>query len=1234
MRRGVIGGGWRIVTVIVVILLGLVGGTMPTQAAEENFPAGSLIIPMDSHYQPEDDGGILEAYGLVYYLLAHVDANGDPDITIYWIINDQKTTVDGVDVVIEDLTLTDPTDAVPESTDGAVVKYYNHDNTSQLLGAHQAGNEKTYRSGDTFQRVTYSGAPFIIHQRDAAKAKEVINHFTWAAVDVHEAQVPFKANVHREMIGTPPRIALMNNDEDPTSGNAAILEAYLRLAGICTDVYEIITPNQVRDGILQTKEYDFLWAPHWAGYEKNGVDADGDGVLDVEEIVANVRQFLEAGKALFAECASIEVFEHSENGHFLSTHGFGHNGGTMDPATIVYNNVIASYPQVADYQYVPEGGHLHNWRPFVKGVDETTYSNKLGSPPTQDSAYHSDVTRFVSDDTGWDYYVGGHLDGDTSKGYVVYLGGHKYAQECSTSKGGEPPSSKGPTCAENRLRLQFEFTEKFEETLTFTVLEVNGEPYREGDPFTFDFSSSAKDGDKKIKDIIVTNESGSEQTITSIKMTWEPEKTDRDKKIKLKKIKDTTNSKDYDNRDQESGHTIEIPDGGLCLAANGDAITGGEEVSATTSGGDTIGCTDNAGCSWKNIAGVRFVLNTLFDIKFMIISHEYVRSAPVIRHPYLYQGSYEWPSWRGHFRRYDVTATTTEGAAEWDTADAGHIPDPQDGNGEFNNPLYARQVFTSQRLWDANNDKWVWGVVDFEQASLDTVTYQDKNGDAIVSLTLRQELAITPDNGDDTDEIRVVERLRGRTWDAATGSWKTMKNLLGGIVHSSPVIVSPNSRTNPNRSEVAYVGDVTGMLHAIDTESGDEKWAFIPRHQLDRLQNDRADANAVQNFAGIDASPVAKDVYFDHDGDGTKEWRTVLIVTDGAGGNGLTVLDVTDPDYDTSAARFNWKVLWEFENPEFGAASKAAINQIKVPVYDAEGNVTGHEEKQVVFVSTGFTEAQKSSYGGHGGINVFALDLATGNLLWHFLQDYASAINDIPGAVTLYDVDGDSYMDYLYVGDMEGRLWELSAVDGSNPSGVDGEQLDLLGNPRQIPLWNAGSGNPISVSPAVTRINPVIVIFGTGGTDWASDSQQYAVYAVRTDKQPSPTYSGGSGTLYWKWELPVGEKVWSAPTITKYQVFIATSYGKMESAKPSDDLTDTRGKLYEFSLKETEGTYSDGSAKAKKVHEIDVEKVRGSLYVDREHLYMTTVTNKIYQFGGNTFGKSNIVSLKAWRQLN
>jgi hypothetical protein len=48
-----------------------------------------------------------------------------------------------------------------------------------------------------------------------------------------------------------------------------------------------------------------------------------------------------------------------------------------------------------------------------------------------------------------------------------------------------------------------------------------------------------------------------------------------------------------------------------------------------------------------------------------------------------------------------------------------------------------------------------------------------------------------------------------------------------------------------------------------------------------------------------------------------------------------------------------------------------------------------------------------------------------------------------------------------------------------------------------------------------------------------------------------------------------------------------------------------------------------------------VGKVRGSIYVDRQHAYMTTIDGQIIQIGGEDFsaGSSSNVSMITWRQL-
>jgi len=363
-----------------------------------------------------------------------------------------------------------------------------------------------------------------------------------------------------------------------------------------------------------------------------------------------------------------------------------------------------------------------------------------------------------------------------------------------------------------------------------------------------------------------------------------------------------------------------------------------------------------------------------------------------------------------------------------------------------------------------------------------------------------------------------------------------------------------------------------------------------------------------------------KDIFYDHDNNsGTpKAFRAILVCPEGFGGNYIFALDITDPD--------NWSVLWEVTETDanspgggMGHAYRVASNRVKFPVKDPNDKIIGYEAKWMFFAETGYSSTAED----HGGINVFAFDLITGAKLWHFSEEYGDAVNDIPGAVTLFDIDHDNFIDRVYVGDMNGRFWELNAVDGTNPHGTDG-------NNKQIPLWNCGVGKPISVSPAVTLLNGhVILIFGTGGTDWAADNQSYAIYTIdASNLQGNKSYATGAGTLLWKIDLDVGEKVWSSPSIAAGELYFATGFGKMESSDPRQDIPSmgqASGDLYSISLED--GSISWTIA--------NIGKVRGSVYIDRQHVYSTTIDNQILQFGGESFsqGSSNNVRLNTWRHL-
>jgi len=130
---------------------------------------------------------------------------------------------------------------------------------------------------------------------------------------------------------------------------------------------------------------------------------------------------------------------------------------------------------------------------------------------------------------------------------------------------------------------------------------------------------------------------------------------------------------------------------------------------------------------------------------------------------------------------------------------------------------------------------------------------------------------------------------------------------------------------NLTRDRVLYVGANDGMLHAFtvgvwdsssevfllkSTESaeiGKERWFYIPSTRLSEIKDC---ARATYGTDGgcahrtmVDLSSAAYDVKIDVDGDGTREWRTVLLGGLRGGGDLYFAVDVTDPS--------NPVVLWE-----------------------------------------------------------------------------------------------------------------------------------------------------------------------------------------------------------------------------------------------------------------------------------------------------------------------------------
>ena len=341
-----------------------------------------------------------------------------------------------------------------------------------------------------------------------------------------------------------------------------------------------------------------------------------------------------------------------------------------------------------------------------------------------------------------------------------------------------------------------------------------------------------------------------------------------------------------------------------------------------------------------------------------------------------------------------------------------------------------------------------------------------------------------------------------------------IRNLpLGDIFHSNSVIVGSPSQffedvgfsgtggfylNNKDRTKVIIVGGNDGMLHAFNTATGVEQWAFIPNSLLKNL-------NSMQTTHTyyIDSSPKAADVWFyNNSTDTTKsadEWKTVLVCGLRKGGKTYFALDITDT--------LNPKYLWEFPKSTDAATlaivgqswSEPAIGRVKVEV--------GGElyERWVAFIGGGLDPSEKKDKDATIGRAFFVIDIKTGDIIWQFSYDNKDAVKKwmthaLPASPTAVDTHLDGYVDKVYIGDLGGQMWVFDVSFNEST-----KKSDSLWSGNRLFKAQAAGGEKHNIyyQPAVAFDKNGIpwVYFGTGDREDPKDfkNEQEGFYAVKDD---------------------------------------------------------------------------------------------------------------------------------------
>ena len=268
---------------------------------------------------------------------------------------------------------------------------------------------------------------------------------------------------------------------------------------------------------------------------------------------------------------------------------------------------------------------------------------------------------------------------------------------------------------------------------------------------------------------------------------------------------------------------------------------------------------------------------------------------------------------------------------------------------------------------------------------------------------------------DDIDRELLINFIRGENPD------NTIRYHMGDMLHSDPLVVTYASAGNDiAKKQYIFVGTNEGYLHAFDTTTGEEKFAFMPKELLENIlpQYLNVDGN---HLYGIDGA-------ISHWQDKVTKKR-YLYFGMRRGGTSFYALDITDID--------NPRLLWKksaIDYPSMGQSWSA-------PYLDRIGFGEIGDKREAVIISGGYDdiEDRNNSKGllkldnaskdvkTRVGKDILILDAKTGEKLWSLKDSLGNSdiTDSIPGGIRVLDTNNNNIADRMYFADTGGNVWRL-----------------------------------------------------------------------------------------------------------------------------------------------------------------------------------------------------------------
>lgn len=379
--------------------------------------------------------------------------------------------------------------------------------------------------------------------------------------------------------------------------------------------------------------------------------------------------------------------------------------------------------------------------------------------------------------------------------------------------------------------------------------------------------------------------------------------------------------------------------------------------------------------------------------------------------------------------------------------------------------------------------------------------FNDTSGFTAMTTTQKNNLGTT-------DAIRknVINFVRGVN---VSGFRARPNGLLGDIIDSQPLVISKPSGQTPDSTYAAFqnthkdrsmvfIGANDGMLHGFTTSNMAEFFGYVPSSVYPNLpaltKTDYGEGSANPHEYFVNGPLRQQDVKIGTD------WQTLLVGGLGQGGQGYFALTATSTAALTASALTG--VKWEFtDNSDsamgysFGAPVIYNVRTSSTTAVPAVILSNGYEA-DFDDVSVGGVKASAKSSA------LYIVRVSDGSLLKKIPAPSGSGLSAPVGV----DFGQDGVLDYVYAGDIDGKLWRFDLTANSPASFTVATQ----------PIFDAGTSKPIIMRPAVVPVNkssdqtPIgnLILFGTGkllvDTDRSNTAAQ-TFYAVLDKMESSPT---------------------------------------------------------------------------------------------------------------------------------